>query len=128
TSMRACTYGRAPHPRGRPPPLPMPCAHAYAIMRTAPDGLSRASRKKLRPSKRSGGWRRRRHLAELLDIEPQALEEPLIDGIERRIRGAHSAQREEESKFRLSLRHTRNLPSLDQQHPDSPAATRIHIV
>src|SRR5437899_4261305 len=97
-------------------------------MRTAPDGLSRASRKKLRPSKRSGGWRRRRHLAELLDIEPQALEEPLIDGIERRIRGAHSAQREQESKFRLSRGHTRNLPSLDQQHPDSPAATRIHIV
>src|SRR2546426_12082186 len=69
-----------------------------------------------------------RHLTELLDMEPEALEEPLIDGAERRLRGAHSAQREEEGKFRLSRGHTRNLPSLDQQYPDSPAPTRIHIV
>src|SRR5437899_11809322 len=106
----------------------MPGVHAYAIMWTAPDGLSRAARKKLRPSKGSGGCRRRRHFTELLDIKAEAVEEPLIDGAERRLRGAHSAQREEEGKFRLSRGHTRNLPTLDQQCPDSPAPTRIHIV
>src|SRR5207237_216970 len=83
------------------------------------------ARKKLRPSKRSGGCRRRRHLTELLDIKPQALEEPLIDGAKWRLRGAHSAQREQEGKFRLSRGYTRNLPSLDQQCPHSPAPDPI---